>query len=118
MDFIYRLFKKKQLSQEAFDAYFNRLPDIIQVEWFRDGKFIIGKINAEGEEFLTQAFSAEEFVKMVNDTLLAVYEIPKEYFDVLLKVKRFVPDEDQYKRLNDVAIIKSNIDFEKKLVKA
>lgn len=109
---IKRVFIREPLFPEAALAYWNKLPNQIQVEWFRDGKFIIGKINSEGYEFMTQAFSAEEFVEMVNDALLAVYEIPKEYFK-LLSGKRLQPTPEQFRQLNDDAVNKCNISFVK-----
>lgn len=109
---MFRLFSKK-LSKEEFEAYFDRLPDKINVSWFRDGKFIIGEINVDGHEFMTQAISANEFIDMVNNTLLSVYEIPKQYFSVLLKYKKFMPSQEEFSRLDDVAVKKSVVNFEK-----
>ncbi|MFH1173025.1 MAG: hypothetical protein V1692_00675 [bacterium] len=103
---------KPKLSQEALEAYWYKLPQKIEVEWFRDGKYIIGRIKADNHEFMTQALSAAEFVEMVNDALFAVYEIPREYFNIL-EPRKFIPDEEQFKRLNNLAIEKSNLDFQK-----
>jgi len=113
--FIYNLFKPK-LEREAFEAYFDKLPNRIKVKWFRDGKFIIGEIEAEGDKFLTQATSANEFIEMVNDTLFAFYEIPSEYINDLLQYKRFVPPESALELLRDGSIRNSKISFEKRLV--
>lgn len=92
-------------------AYWHKLPQRIQVEWLRSGKFIIGKIDADGTKLITQAVSAKEFVDMVNEAVLAAYDIPEQYFEVL-KGKRFEPTPEQFKKLNDLAVKKSNISFD------
>lgn len=115
--FFKKLFFKPKLSQEALEAYWYKLPERLEVEWFRDGKFIVGRIKADGYEFMTQALSATEFVEMVNDALFAAYQIPKEYFEAL-GLRRFQPSKEEFIRLNDVAIEKSQISFVKKLVAA
>lgn len=115
---IFRFFRKPELCQEAFDAYFDRLPDSLQVSWFKDGKYIIGEVEADGEKFMTQAVSAKEFVEMVNDALFVTYKIPEKYFDVLLASKKFMPTKDQFEAMDNIAITKSNIEFKKSLVTA
>jgi len=106
---------KSKLEYEAMIAYFHRLPNTIEVNWFRDGNFIIGDIFAEGNKYMTQAISASEFIDMVNYTLLAVYNIPVAYQKELLKYKKFRPSIEQFDRLNNVAIQKSSLQFEKQL---
>ena len=108
------LFRPK-LQHEAMEAYFYRLPDIIKIEWFRDGDFIIGNIFAEGNKYMTQALSANEFIEMVNDTVLAVYNIPPEYQKELLEHKKFRPSIQEFNDLNNTAIKKSSLQFEKQL---
>jgi hypothetical protein len=104
--------------KEAFDAYFNRLPNTLQTQWFRDGDFIIGKVETEdGTSFVTQAKNADEFIEMVNDALFAVYEIPKEYFDSLMTVKKFLPKKEEFERLNNASIKGSSLGFIKKELK-
>ena len=114
----FSFFHKPELYQEAYDAYFNRLPDTLMVSWIKDGKYIIGEIEADGEKFMTQAKSAKEFVDMVNDALFVTYKIPEEYFDALLKFKKFEPPKEQFDALDNMAIKKSNIEFKKSLVTA
>jgi len=106
-----------ELSEEAIEAYYNKLPNGISVLWERDDKYIIGEVTVDAvkdDHFITQAVSAEEFVDMVNDGLLAFYDIPKKYF-LPLANRRFVPNKKQFARLNDVAIKRSFINFEKVL---
>lgn len=103
--------KSRELSQEAAFAYFHKLPNQVNVIWFREGEYIVGEIQAGSNTFLTQALSAEEFVEMVNETLYAAYEVPKEYFDVLQRQKKFSPPLAELQRLNDSAIRKSELSF-------
>ena len=109
---IKEFFVKPEIYEEAAIAYFNRLPNSVQVSWFRDGKFIVGRITADGQELMTQAFSAKEFVEMVNDAVFSFYGIPKEYFKVLDK-KKMHPSKEGFDRLNDAAIQKSTMSLEK-----
>ncbi len=102
-------------DQEALVANYHKLPKKIQVEWFRDGKFIIGTIKAEGHEYVTQALSADEFVEMVNDTLYAVYEVPS---NCIYAMKRLRPKQEELKKLNNLSIKHSAMSLvrEKELV--
>jgi len=111
---IIRFFCKPKLDKEALEAYFHKLPSEIDINWFRDGKYIIGKIEADGYKFMTQAVSAKEFVEMVNDALFTVYKIPEDYFDALEK-RRFYPTKEQFEKLNDASVKKSQANFIKEV---
>lgn len=105
-------------SEEAALAYFYRLPDKIEVEWKKEGNFIVGWIKIEGEDvFMTQARSAKEFVEMVNDAIFSVYKIPVQYFKHL-EEKKFKPNSHDFQLLNDKAVRKSVLDLKKQLVTA
>lgn len=106
------IFYHPKINREAFVAYFDKLPDQIEVNWKRDGDFIIGEIDAEGNKFMTQAKSAKEFVEMVNDALFVTYQIPEEYFDAL-SPKRFLPPPEQFMALNDMSVKKSKMSIQK-----
>lgn len=108
---------RSSLSPEAYLAYFHKLPKKIQVEWFRDGKFIIGKIQAEGSEFMTQARSAKEFVEMVNDAVFTAYDVPLPYFQ-FLESRKFKPPQIEFDKLNNAAIKSSTMSFTKDLATA
>ena len=112
------LFSKPKISEEALEAYYSKLPDNISVKWGRDGKYIVGKISADGQEFMTQAKSAKEFVYMVNDALFAMYEIPEEYLDILQSEKGFKPSAREFEKLNNTAVKESSMNLEKRLVAA
>jgi len=101
------------IDHEVYEALWNKLPKEIHVEWVRDGRHLVGKVRADDFTFMTQAESAEEFVEMVNDSLFAVYEIPKKYFR-FFSDRRFVPNKKQFKRLNDASVRKSKMGFYKK----
>jgi hypothetical protein len=104
--------------REVLEANYHKLPEKIEVGWFRDGKFIIGIIKVDGKEYKTQALSADEFVDMVNDTIYTVYDIPNSCINILSKERPFVPTSEQFKKLNDNAIKQSAINMarEKELV--
>ncbi len=104
---------KKELCSEVIDAYWNKLPDSISVRWFRDGKFIIGEVEADGYKFMTQGTNAEEFIEMVNDALLAVYEIPKDYVDFFCKIRRYEPSREQKSVLMNRNISKAEFGVKK-----
>ncbi|OGY45913.1 MAG: hypothetical protein A3J65_02035 [Candidatus Buchananbacteria bacterium RIFCSPHIGHO2_02_FULL_45_11b] len=114
---IKKVFIKPKLEKEAFDAYLNRLPAKIDVDWFRDGKFIIGRIDTGDKKFLTQGLSVQDFIKMVNDSIYTVYDIPEEYADVFLKNFPYNPPLEARQKLEDLKVKGSQINLikEKKL---
>ena len=95
--------------KEVLEANFHKLPVEIQVRWFRDGKYIIGTIEADGHKYKTQALSADEFIEMVNDTLYTVYEIPNNCINILSKIKRFYPKKEEIEKLNNSSIKHSDM---------
>ncbi len=109
--------KRGNTIPEAFWAYYNKLPKRIGVTWWRDGELIVGEVLAEGVAFKTQGKSAKEFVDMVNDSLFAVYEIPIDYF-ALLEGNKFHPSPEGFQKLNDMAIKKSDVNFERQTATA
>lgn len=116
----YNFFDKP--CREVIVANFNKLPDKIEIAWFRDGQYIIGKIKTEDNAYMTQAVSADEFVEMVNDTLMAAYEIPQNCISIIRNIKKFIPTKEQFAELNNIAIKKSEYSFilmkEKQLITA
>ncbi|MFA6042059.1 MAG: hypothetical protein WCV85_01990 [Patescibacteria group bacterium] len=112
---IFSLFKPKKLDQEAFEAYWHRLPNNLAIQWFRDGKYIVGNIQAEGEVFMTQGRTADEFIDMVNETVYAVYNIPKEYFSLLKLSKEFKPVPEEYAKLHNASIHESSLSLKKSI---
>ena len=112
----YLTFSTPRLSREAFEAYLNKLPDKIEVEWFRDGDFIVGDIVADGYKFMTQAKNAGEFIEMVNYTLFDVYEIPEDYAERLFDIYKFIPKDEELKRLSNELIKRSAFYSKKRLV--
>ena len=115
---IKKLFIKPRLESEAFEAYFNKLPDNLEVSWFRDGNFIIGNIRSDGYEFMTQGKSAQEFIDMVNNAVFSVYEIPEEYSELILKNKKYIPHQEEFAKLNNAAVKKSVFQSQKFLQSA
>ncbi len=111
---IKRYLSKPKLSREAFEAYFHRLPDGIEVNWRRDGKFIVGSVVADGKKFVTQGLNADEFIEMVNDAVITVFDIPEDYIDAINKSKAYSPTAEEYKRLNDNKISHSSFGSKKR----
>ena len=101
------------LSQEAFDAYYERLPENIEVSWVRDGKHIIGNVIADENKFTTQGESAEDFIEMVNDSIYTVNGIPFEYIDIIKKNKAYNPPAEVLSQLKDLDILKNTISLKK-----
>ncbi|MEK7643979.1 MAG: hypothetical protein AAB390_01605 [Patescibacteria group bacterium] len=99
---------KPEIYSEAFFAYFHKIPNNIQVEWFRDGDFIIGNVTAGDKKFITQGLNTDDFVRMVNESLVVVYDIPQNYTDLILKNKPFAPSVEERKKLDDISIMKSS----------
>lgn len=76
---------RQQLDPEAYWAYLTRLPGRIEVDWEKEDSFIIGKVRVDGASFLTQARNADEFIRMVNEGVLVMYDTPKNYIDYIQK---------------------------------
>lgn len=110
---LFRFFNRAVLEPEAFVAYFNRLPSQVRIHWFRDGKCIVGNIEADGERFMTQGRNAEEFIDMVNETIYAVYNIPEAYHSVLLQKRKYRPDPQEYERLKDEDVRSNSLAMKK-----
>jgi len=83
------------------------------VKWMRDGKFIVGKVQAGDYEFTTQGEGSDDFVEMVNDAILTVYDIPKEYFDVLLHTHAYYPPAYQMEELRRKDVSSSQLSIVK-----
>lgn len=98
------------ISREALIAYFNRLPAGITVRWEKDGQYIIGTINAEKNEFMTQSKNPDDFVDMVNDAIYTVYNIPERY---RRHMKSYLPSGDELKKLGSSKILNSTLNIRK-----
>jgi len=110
---ITNLFKPK-LSEEAFRAYFNRMPDVINVKWFRDRDFIIGEIKIANKVYYTQGENAEDFIDMVNDLVVTVCDIPAQYVQLVKDSRTYVPSDEESKKLEDTNVKKSFIGLQKR----
>ncbi|MEK7618186.1 MAG: hypothetical protein AAB410_03490 [Patescibacteria group bacterium] len=82
---------KPKLEYEALLAYFNKLPDDIAVSWVRDGKFIVGKVEAGEHKFTTQGMNPDDFINMVNESVLTAYDIPERYFYTVKDLHTYNP---------------------------
>ena len=108
-----KFFFKPDIYPEAFFADLNKLPNEIEVEWFRDEGMIIGKVTAGDKYFVTQGKNAEDFIKMVNESLVTVFDIPYDYFDAIVKSRSYKPKPEECKQLDDKSILRNNFGFKK-----
>lgn len=99
---------KSEIFPEAFFAYFHKIPNNIQVEWFRDGEYIIGNVTAGNKKFVTQGLDADDFIRMVNESLILTFDIPQNYIDLILKNKLFTPSIEERKKLDNISVKKSS----------
>jgi len=107
-------FFPSEIIQEEFIAFSHSLPDGIKVSWKREGKFIIGKITDDDNIYYAQAKSAKDFVEMVNDVIYSVYGIKLQYYKSLGENRYFPNDSEEFERLNNKAIKKSEISLAKR----
>lgn len=111
--FIKKYISKPELHQEVFDACFYKLPKKVQVNWFRDEGYIIGTINTGDNEFATQGKNADDFVKMVNDAIFTMYDIPEDYMDVISEARTYTPPQQEMEKLKDKNISGASLGFVK-----
>jgi len=104
---------KPEIYPEAFFAYLHKLPDEIQVNWFRDDGMIIGKIKAGDKEFMTQGADADDFIKMVNASIATVFDIQDDYFDIITQTRTYLPPVAERKLLEDPSVSRHNFGFVK-----
>ena len=97
-------FVKPEIYPEAYFAYYHRLPNEVQVSWFRDEGMIIGKVRAGDREFVTQGVDADDFLKMVNQSVVTAFNIPDEYFDIVSQTKIYAPTAGDRQLLDDQTI--------------
>ena len=108
------IFGDQEIIWEVLVCFRDKLPSHnVQVSWTRDGEFIVGEITAGGHTFYTQGRSAQEFVEMINDAIYASYEIPIKYAKQLGGNYRLMPPEVEFEKLNNAAVKKSTIRFDR-----
>lgn len=108
---IKRYILKPKLRQEVFDAYFHKLPENIEVKWFRDEGYIVGAIDTNGGKCFTQGKNAEDFINMVNDAVFTAYDIPEDYTDAISALRAYKPPEDEMNKLRDKKVKNSILGF-------
>ncbi len=115
-----RLFFKPII--EEVDSIAQRLPRSVDVGWVRDGKYIVGEIKDGDQTYVVQARSADEFIQMVNETILAVYNVRLPYIKAILKESYPYANREAEKRLRkelgDESIEGSDFSLRKKQLKA
>ena len=111
--FSFLRFNKEKLPQEVIEAYYNRLPNNIKVEWKRSGNFIVGTIYANDNVFMTQGENPDEFVEMVNDAVVSM-EIPQKHVPTMVPYKAYTPPAEELAKLKNLNIAHSSISLNKK----
>ncbi len=111
-----RLFKGKKLDPEAFYAYYNRLPDTIEVKWKKSKGIIVGIVKADNFTFGVQEKTPDKFVDVVNEGVLVAYDTPNDYLGLLLKHRKFNPPPKDWDDLRNVVKKRStmSLDLDKK----
>lgn len=97
---------RPEILREVYIALYHRLPDSIGVSWERDGKYIVGTIEAGGKKFFTQGKGADDFVEMVNDAVYTMYDVPEPYRPGM---KAYVPPKVFQEALQNKQIKESSI---------
>ncbi len=115
---IRNFFAEDDFYPEVARANFHKLPESLKIEWFKNGKYIVAKIEANGREFRTQGKGADDFVFMVNDCIYTAYGIKPHHKDQMLKIRSFLPSEEDWIKLNDGQVKKSEFCMSRKLVAA
>jgi len=62
---------------------------------------------------MTQGADADDFINMVNESILTVFNIPYAYFDILKQSKSYLPKQDEYEKLKDASINASTMGINK-----
>lgn len=104
---IQRKIAKPEIYPEAFFAYFHRLPSELKVSWFRDDGMIVGRVNAGSKEFVTQGTDTDDFIRMVNESLITAFNIPEDYFDAVKQARTYNPSPAERILLEDASIKQS-----------
>jgi len=104
-------FTNAAIIREVVTAHLNKLPDGIFVEWFREDGYIIGKVKADDKEFITQGKNAVDFIRMVNESVVAAFNIPAEYSEAVLQSYSFPPTPEALRELNDSSVQSASFGF-------
>lgn len=102
---------KPRLSREVVEAYLDRLPDVIEVGWIRNDDFIVGKVKAGEHTFMTQGKNAQDFIDMVNDGVVMINRVPKDYRAIILKT--YIPPLEEVAKLENKDIKEAYISAQK-----
>ncbi len=111
------LFPKKNIFKESLECYGDKLPKTVKVSWTRENDgFIVGQIEADGNQFLAQGKNAEDFISMVNDAIYAVYEIPPKYISLLGGDTKYFPPPRVLEVLEDESVKNASFGWQRHAV--
>lgn len=102
---------KPEIYSEAFSAYLLKLPNNIQVNWFRDEGMIVGTVKAGAKEFMTQGEDTDDFIKMVNQSVIAAFNVPDDYVDAIAQARIYNPPPEDRRLLENKKVLKSSFGF-------
>lgn len=110
--FLRKIFKP-EIYPEAFFAYLHKLPNDIRVSWFRDEGMIVGTVNAGAKEFMTQGEGADDFISMVNQSVITAFNVPDDYIDIIAQTRIYNPPPEDRGLLENEKVLKSSFGFSK-----
>lgn len=84
------------------------------MEWFRDDNMIVGEVMTQDKKFMVQGMDADDFIRNVNESLITVFDIPYDYFDVIRQTRSYHPSAEEYEKLADQSVPRGKLGFEKK----
>jgi hypothetical protein len=95
----------KEVISEVLKNYVGIFQDLsIDGSWHRDGDFIVAGITIEDETFFAQGRTPDELVEMVNDSILAFFEVPSQYFAPLKEKGSFTLQASEMNKLHDSSV--------------
>ncbi len=110
---VFRKIFKPEIYPEVFFAYLHKLPDDIQVSWFRDNGMIVGTVSAGAKKFMTQGKSADDFIRMVNQSVITAFNVPDDYIDIISQTRIYNPPQEDREVLRDKKVSHSSLGFNK-----
>lgn len=102
------VFVKPEIIPEVLISNRYKLPNEIFVVWNRDDGYIVGNVKAGDKEFVTQGKNADDFIEMVNESVMAIFDIPADYIEPLAKSYLFYPNKEELNKLKNISVVGSS----------
>ncbi len=68
----------------------------------------MGTVKAGDKEFVTQGKDADDFIEMVNESVIVSFDVPREYVEILSKSYLFYPPPAELNKLKNSAVTASS----------